>query len=448
MIGSSGKYSSVTTWATAQNSRLQNWGFTAAGQYSYAYAANVPQNGLPFAPTDQVSGWVTRDDMPWHIKNIYQNPGPHQVCNSDLYYGSQADVFDPNAQNDYTAALAKYSWVNSAPQAQMMVYFPEEADSLFGIDTVTHTDLGYMIVSQNPMQTNDGSGYTYPNHTLWSKMALKTFLTNEYGTISALNAAWGTHYTTFDTSDSGGDSGIAAGTYASYGTGTGLLDESGSNVLPLNFNCNNINVSNSWSTTPQIQTDVDNFVTTFAQTYGKILSTAIGTSVPTHPPVFLPVYSGPNSVYATLAPYVDGFWLAVDVTPPNEVQRIINASNKPVIVNDYSVANPDSPLAAFSDSACANCPPYATQADRGEGEVSWWKSILQLKNANGLYAVVGIEHWQLYDNNTEEMNFGLVTADHDNPYDGSANTANGEPANYGDALTPISDFLNAGVCDP
>src|SRR5262249_19193748 len=159
-------------------------------------------------------------DLPWHIKNVYQNPGPTQVCNNDIYYGIQADVFDPNAQTDYTAALAKFSWLNVASPAQTIVYFPEEADDMFGLDqNWTHVDLGYMVLSQSPMQISDGSGYTYPDHTLYSKMALKTFLVTKYSSISALNAAWGTHYTTFDTSDAGGDAGIKAGTYASYGKG-------------------------------------------------------------------------------------------------------------------------------------------------------------------------------------------------------------------------------------
>ncbi len=449
MIGSGGKYPTRAAWGNTQNSRLRSWGFTAAGQYSYAYSVSVPAGGVPYAATDQVSSWVTRDDMPWHIKNVYQNPGPTQVCNSDIYYGIQADVFDPNAQADYTAALV-HSWVNTGlPLSQMIVYFPEEADDMFGLDqNWTHVDLGYMVLSQNPMQANDGNGYTYPDHTLYSKMALKNFLIAKYSSISALNAAWGTHYTTFDTSDAGGDAGIKAGAYSSYGNGTGLLDENGANVIATGISCGNLNAGSNWSSNPQIETDVQNFVQSFALRYAQILSTAIATSVPNHPPVFLPLYAAPSYVYAQIAPYVDGFWISFNPSAPNDVQRIIDASPKPVIVVDYSVANADSPLSAFSDSSCPQCPPYPTQAARGSGEVALWKSILPLKNNSGLYGVVGVEHWQLYDNNTEKLDFGFVTSDHDNPYDGSANMRNGEPGNYGDVLTPISNFLNAGVCDP
>jgi hypothetical protein len=62
--------------------------------------------------------------------------------------------------------------------------------------------------------------------------------------------------------------------------------------------------------------------------------------------------------------------------------------------------------------------------------------------------VVGLEHWGFYDQANENTNFGLVTTDHDNPYDSSADIANGEAANYGDAITPIKTFLTAEICDP
>jgi hypothetical protein len=75
-------------------------------------------------------------------------------------------------------------------------------------------------------------------------------------------------------------------------------------------------------------------------------------------------------------------------------------------------------------------------------------SCIGTKDANGKYVVVGLEHWGFYDQANENTNFGLVTTDHDNPYDSSADIANGEAANYGDAITPIKTFLTAEICDP
>jgi hypothetical protein len=61
---------------------------------------------------------------------------------------------------------------------------------------------------------------------------------------------------------------------------------------------------------------------------------------------------------------------------------------------------------------------------------------------------MGLEHWGFYDDVDAASNLGLVTSDHDSPYDGSADIANGEAQNYGDLITPLSNFLNAGICDP
>ena len=80
--------------------------------------------------------------------------------------------------------------------------------------------------------------------------------------------------------------------------------------------------------------------------------------------------------------------------------------------------------------------------------VSWWQIISHQLDVNSKYVIVGVEHRSLYDSDSEQTNFGLVTSDHDNPYDGSANIANGETADYGDAITPIRKFLTGGLCDP
>ena len=131
--------------------------------------------------------------------------------------------------------------------------------------------------------------YNYPDATLDAKIALRDWLADEYGcsnpaggieehpcpvettstvlrpdcgsaaaasALAALNAAWHTSYTTWSTSDVYGEAGIKVGggnalcsssgspyscctgngsgtchAYSSYGTGTGLLDENGSNVV-------------------------------------------------------------------------------------------------------------------------------------------------------------------------------------------------------------------------
>jgi len=457
------KYATWGVWAAAQNTRLQSWGFDAAGMYSYQYQtdANWPAGGVPYAVTLQSSSHAARGDYPYHCKNINHNY-TGMVCGNSFYQphgGGQLDVFDTacdagsGVSGAYAADVAvQVSELNSfgPDMRNAIILIPEEADDLYGLNHIGHEDLGYVIAASNPsMASSYNNGYAYTDRTLYAKMALKSFLAREYGTLASLNTAWGTNYTTFDTSDPNGDAGIKSGTYASYGTGTGLLDENGARILPASPNCNNLVSSDSWSLKTATETDLHTFVAYFAQTYGQKLVAAWNTIKP-RPPIFVPIYDGPTYVYAAIAPSLlngDGFWIAPDERT-SEVQRIISAvPGKPIIEGDYSSANPDSP---FSGSKCSSTPTecYSTQASRGAGMVSFWRNSIHLQDATGKHTVVGLEHWGLYDQGNESMNFGLVTADHDNPYDGSANVKNGEARDYGDAITPIAAFLKSGICDP
>jgi hypothetical protein len=384
------------------------------------------------------------------------------VCGSSFYQpygGGQLDVFDTacdaggGVSGAYAADVAvQFGELNSyGPNLRnAIIMILEEADDLYGLNHTYHEDFGYVIAASNPsMAASYNNGYTYTDKTLYAKMALKTYLSNEYGTIAALNAAWGTSYTTFDTSDPNGDAGIKSGIYASYGTGTGLLDENGARLLPASPNCNNLASSDSWSLKAVTETDLHNFVAYFAQTYGQKLIAAWNTINP-RPPAFIPIYDGPTYVYGAIAASLvngDGFWIAPDMSVTDVKGIIAAAPGKPIIIGDYTSANPDSPFASSPcPSASSDC--FTTQQSRGAGMVSFWTGALHLQDQSGLYVVVGLEHWGFYDQVDESTNFGLVTADHDNPYDSSADTANGETANYGDALTTISDFLKGGICDP
>ena len=374
------------------------------------------------------------------------------VCAADFYLpygGGQIDAYDPGLAAAYNTNVAAFNTTYSSFFGHSIWFSPEEGDDPYGLNRTDHEDLGYIIAAHNPSVSEDALGtFTYTDQTLYAKLALRNFLTNEYGTIAALNAAWGTSYTTFDTSDPNGDTGISNGSYSSYGTGTGLLDENGSHILASGWLCSEMASTYSWSATPAIEGDLHNFVGQFAGTYAQKLIAAWNQISP-RPPVFMPLYDPPSYVAAAIAPYLnngDGLWIAPD-SNPTEVQNIINAlgPNKPVIAVDYTTADPDSPMSAIP---CPQSGPecQATQAARGNQMVSYWQQVLHLKDANGRYTVVGIEHWGFYDQ-TGQGNFGLVTADQDNPYDGSADTANGEPGNYGNALEPIETFLTAGICD-
>jgi Putative Ig domain len=473
------KYGSWISWAQRQSNRLTSLGYTAAGMYSYRYSSSFPASGLPFAPTYVTSGYSMQDTAhdnigPYHAKDLGYIPQKNGMkCGGNFYQGSEIDPYDPNTQAAFTDYLAN-DFIHGWNFANGIIVVPDEADFLFGLDQANnpnnaHPDIGLMIAANNPMVTKSRPGspyyqsgtFTYTDKELYAKQALRDHLKTEYGgSIASLNTAWETNYTTWDTSDPAGLAGITNGTYQSWGgnaacsasgnpyacctgsgtgsctQGTGFLDENGSNIIKPTQSCggktgNGPQETDGWSNPVQIQTDVDNFVAVLAGKYAQELRSAwIAACGSTCPPMALPVYDGPwngtASVYAAMAPYVDLFWVA----PPwyntlgaysREVQNIIdNDGGKPVIVANYFRANPDSWNKAACDAGSGlDC--QATQALRGSMTVSFEQASLALKNPAGKFAVVGLEHWALYDSNTrgDKSDYGLFTPN-DNGYDGSA----------------------------
>ncbi len=250
--------------------------------------------------------------------------------------------------------------------------------------------------------------------------------------LASLNKAWGTSYATWDTSDPNGLAGITSGAYASYGKGTGFLDENGTGLLARGTSCGKISAADNWYSTghPAIETDLHEFVGIFAGEYMRQLVTAWNQISP-RPPMFPPLYDPPAYVASQVAPYLnngDGLWVA-PFAVAGEVQNIVNAlgPNKTVIAVDYATADPD------SEQSKVPCPQSGLECQdkqqaRAAQMVSFWRNSLHLKDPGGRYAVVGLEHWGLYDQK-DQGNFGLIATLTDNPYDGSASTAAATQAN-------------------
>ena len=449
-----------TSWGNSQTARLKSWGFNAAGMYSYAYQVNESNlaDPVPYNMVVQLSNYAMRNGGIgiWKAKSIYHIPDPNgMVCGSAIYQGQQSDAFDPQFVASITAMMADNSSLpgnvgsqfTSAVLQQAFMFTPEEADDLFGLDQVVHEHMGYVVLAQNPSVLNNGNGFTYINHMLFAKIALRDRLAYVYGcrnsvggggvgtpisegdalhtadaycgssaassALSALNTAWHTNYTTWSTTDSQGEGGIARGSYASWGTGTGLLDENGAGV---DANCKLTYKTSSPGFVKYARTrmDLDDFVAYFAAVYAQEMQAAI--SQVTTPPVFAPIYNAPTYVYAAMAPYFDGFWVNPDTT--SELQAMLNAApGKPFILADYFAANLDSPFWVSGTNVYFNYPTFTTQSDRATGMVNRYSVGLHLKDPSGKHTVVGLEHWSQYD--MEGVNFGLIS-DNDNPYDGSA----------------------------
>jgi hypothetical protein len=108
-------------------------------------------------------------------------------------------------------------------------------------------------------------------------------------------------------------------------------------------------------------------------------------------------------------------------------------------------ASPDSAESGPSNGA----PAFLTQAQRGAAYQTMVKMMVDTNTtAYGSHPVVGFDWWDLYDENGERANWGLLTP-LDNPYDGKAATiagcgkdqwgrlTGGEKSNYGNFIGAV-----------
>jgi hypothetical protein len=234
------------TWGTAQLQRIQSWGYNANGPYASAYVL----------PTTTDSRWKTPDETdPVKVPFIFlirpayygmlnqSNWSPQPIKNmmyssSSFYTGFRpgngiADYYDSNLNTFFTNELASDAAtgpIKSSPYKQYLIGVNvDDSDEMYGFgngpDFVTghsNTHLGWLVLTMSPVQTaNPNKGFIYPDTTIHSKQALHDQLEAEYGTIGALNAAWSSNYTTFDSSGAtitGASIATGSGTTLSFGT--------------------------------------------------------------------------------------------------------------------------------------------------------------------------------------------------------------------------------------
>ncbi|MBI4387068.1 MAG: hypothetical protein HY551_06775, partial [Elusimicrobia bacterium] len=352
-----------TSWAQVQTQRLRSWGFNTAGYYSYRYmseAENLGGNRLPDEAPAKLSDWAMRASSPYHIKNvIYRSecpPGSGKLT----WQSKTADVFDSgyaSTINSEVKSLSLNSW-------EFLI--PEEADDLFGLNSLSHEHLGYMTLAVNPYRSDDTSfGVTYTDPRLYSKYALRDFFRYRYRdpsdpiapwvfsntppfysyssapsgleltALNNLNAAWGTSYTVWGTSS--GD--LLSGTNA-WGTGTGFMDERGKGVFyPANQSCGNLVYAKQFTNPsfPAVRKDLDDFVEVFAAKHASGICAAVKGN--TKSPCLMPYYNPPDPAAKGAAPYVDFFWMNASA---QDLSRVYDIGGKPVMKADYSTADPDS----------------------------------------------------------------------------------------------------------
>jgi len=458
--------------------QLRTWGFNTVGVYSSNYALPVLTNSrktaaqtkMPFIRLLNVSRLSTLPDGMWApqpVKTLLAG-----AVDADVYKGwpgNVPDVFDPNfeiAARNIAGELSKA--VNRRPrftkkgphgglphpsladEPWLLATSPDDADFVFGIggagpefpgvDNSISPHLGWVVAVTKPTQTETeglgkafrrkGTTVLYPDPIVYAKRAWQEFLEKRYGTIRALNAAWGASYTTFD-SDGG------------WPTGRGVMDESGRNPW-IGSDFKALSTAN-----PKAAADLDTFLEIFADRYFKVVTDAIRAATPKQlvlSPISLNGHKGltRRQVLRAAGRYCDIVDVHFSPERPELLGITYAETHRPMFATIGLKANADSDLYAFPAAGPNSVSSQTERAAEYKRELDF---LLTYRAPDRTYPIVGIDWWEYMDNWGEKSNFGLVSM-RDNAYDGKqairakgtdawGMQTGGEDRDYGDFITSL-----------
>jgi hypothetical protein len=426
------KYGSTEGWAAQATARLESWGFNTIGPQPGVGSHNVlpvstynaPPNPhpMPFLRYIDLSSWCVRNPS-FQVKNLYNG------LNLAVFSVPRTfpDVFDPHwvACANYYATHGDGSFTPNLPQNEpwMIGTWLGDADYLYGFGRGpqtpggAHPHLGWIAATTSPTQSSGPNGdfsnlYSYTNSTVYTKLAWQSYLEAKYGTIQALDAAWGSNYTTF---------GSAGGWPKKTTGGTGLLDEDGSSPWMGNGSAGLVGAN------ANVAADLNAFLGEIARQYFSVAVSACKTAYPNH------LVFGPGSLNARTYPQVlDAAGKYLDVVEvwvePKHVGRLAHAwdvARKPLVVWTTLTSQQDSRMrgAAWA-GACTGNYDFCTQRERGQGYAALVANYWNLQAAGNVHPVVGLDWWSWADQvtNGENMNFGLVSL-RDRPYENRGTTS-------------------------
>src|SRR4029077_2506250 len=138
---------------------------------------------------------------------------PYYLQNNGYRPGSGvADFYDANLPTFLFNELKNDPYTESIKASRYKHYMigmsVDDGDQMYGFGKgrdfpggYNNAHLGWIVLTMSPVQTvNSDKGFVYADTTVYSKQALRDQLAEKYKTISALNKAWGSDYTTFDSS--------------------------------------------------------------------------------------------------------------------------------------------------------------------------------------------------------------------------------------------------------
>jgi hypothetical protein len=426
--------------------RLRSWGFNTIGEYSSSYASPIGMYGrregnpehMPFLQLVNVSASCIRAG---NAKNLYEGLD-RSVYRSRI--GTFVDAFDPGLPDCAVSMITKAAGnftggVSSlADNPWLLGLTIDDADHTSGLRSLSHVHPGWVAAVTSPRQAgNSKYRLTYSNATVYAKLAFRDFMKARYNNdINALNASWGSDYTTFESA--GG-----------WGSGTGLLDENGRNpwIRITRFN------GSLEELPPNVALDLNAWLLQLARKYFQVMTTASKTVLPHHlvfGPAALDAANRPEVLRAA-GDYVDMLQLQTPGTETTILSAAYDSLQKPIFLWTTLGAQKDSPLGekGWVLDADLNSP---TQASRGEKYAEYLEALFGVQGSDGTHPVVGIDWWEYVDKvvGGEHANFGLVTYTGDNAYDGIEDRrargvdswgypTGGEASDYGDFLGAVRD---------
>lgn len=423
--------------------RLRSWGFNTIGEYSASYAPPIGMYGrregnrekLPFIVLVNVSYGCAKLGI---AKDVYNGVSKTTYKG---WFGSLVDAFDPNLPGCAEQGIVE-SGKRFTGEVEVLAKSPwllgvtiDDADYTSGFKSgITHVHPGWLTAVTAPSQSENAKlKLSYTDQTVYTKLAFRDFMKARYnGDIRALNAAWGSDYTTFDSA--GG-----------WGNGTGLLDEDG---------------RNPWMRITQFEgplrgppsnvvADLDAWLLVFARRYFQVMTAASRKVLPHH------MVIGPASIDAhnraqvlqAAGEYLDLLQLQTTSDEVSLLGTAYDSSQKPCIVWTSFGAQNDSPFAGKPSGRRADFD-NPTQEARGQKYGDYLKAAFNVQATDGTKPVVGMDWWELVDKvvGGEHANFGLVTPTADNAYDGVearvtrgvdawGYTTGGEQNDYGDFIS-------------
>lgn len=216
------------------NQRLQYMGFNTiqVGSNSNLYPTNSSETvKMPFIPSINAALYSVENlqscgglPLANPVKDMFKlRPSAYSgyagyIGAADYYDSNMATWLADDLSCDTPWGSGAFKMGNSPNLGYALGIASDDSDQMSGISgggssfpTVPANNntynMGFFVATISPLETamtnvmsRSGTSFVYTNTQIYSKLVLRNALATEYGTIAAMNTAWGSSYTTFDSS--------------------------------------------------------------------------------------------------------------------------------------------------------------------------------------------------------------------------------------------------------